>query len=355
MHSAQLKILTGPTLLWLKQSFEACNGNGSAAWNSRIRRPFSGWSDAYPETTGYIIETLLDYFEIYSEDWMHHYALSAADWLIGIQRSDGSFPGGLGTEGPPSIFNSGMILFGLERAYVFSKQEKYFDHAKKTAEWLCNMLDDEGKWSGAAYVKGYIPSYYTRVIWAVLKFNQHKQDEVMTQKMKLAYRYYCQKFLSENSAKDWSFEPGKPAFTHTIAYTMRGFIESATLLNDRTGIEIAEKIAEQLNTELKKMGAVAGSYDENWNGDYSFTCVTGNAQLSVNFFRLFELTNSEMYRNTSKALFETVKNAASSFPMKGIRGGIPGSFPFWGKYMPLQYINWAAKFWLDAARLMYVE
>jgi hypothetical protein len=34
-------------------------------------------------------------------------------------------------------------------------------------------------------------------------------------------------------------------------------------------------------------------------------------------------------------------------PIEGIRGGISGSQPVWGKYMTLRYPNWAAKFHSD--------
>lgn len=352
MHKTELKYLADPTLEWLKQSFDACEGKGSAAWYSRLRRPLNGWSEAYPETTGYIIETLLDYHEICQECWMKNYALAAADWLVSIQKPDGSFPAGLGTKGSPSVFNSGMILFGLERSFVFTGDQKYFDAAKKTADWLCGNLDLEGKWTIGAYVEGYVPSYYTRVIWAVLLLNRHNRNQDTERKMNLAYNFYCDKFADKNADWDWSFAPGKPAFTHTIAYTMRGFLESATLLKDSRGLLIAKDIAEQFINELQKNGDVAGSYDEDFKGDYSFVCVTGNAQLSINFYRLFQLTGEEKYKMFSKRLFETVREAPSRIPISGLRGGIPGSFPIIGKYMPLQRVNWGAKFWLDAARLV---
>jgi hypothetical protein len=35
----------------------------------------------------------------------------------------------------------------------------------------------------------------------------------------------------------------------------------------------------------------------------------------------------------------------------GIRGGIKGSQPFWGGYGPFWYLNWAAKFFIDALSL----
>lgn len=353
MHKSELKILTYPTLTWLKQSFDACGGSGSAAWNSRIRKPFSGWSEAYPETTGYIIETLLDYYHIYGENWMRDYAIAAADWLISIQKADGSFPGGLGTKGLSSVFNSGMILFGLESAFAFSKHQKYLICAQKTIEWLCKGLNHEGKWINAAYVEGYVPSYYTRVIWAVLKCNVHDKNLQTEEQMRYALQFYREKFKDDFAAKDWAFAPGKSAFTHTIAYTMRGFLECAVLLEDKESLEVAEKIASRISEDLRTKGRIAGAYSENWIGDYSFNCVTGNAQLSINFSRLYQITNNIKYRLSAEQLFESVKNAPSKVALPGIKGGIPGSIPFWGKYMPLQYINWGAKFWLDAARFLY--
>jgi hypothetical protein len=31
-----------------------------------------------------------------------------------------------------------------------------------------------------------------------------------------------------------------------------------------------------------------------------------------------------------------------------VRGGIKGSQPVWGRYAPMSYPNWAAKFFVDA-------
>jgi hypothetical protein len=33
------------------------------------------------------------------------------------------------------------------------------------------------------------------------------------------------------------------------------------------------------------------------------------------------------------------------------RGALPGSFPIWGRYAPLQYPNWATKFLADSLML----
>jgi len=41
-----------------------------------------------------------------------------------------------------------------------------------------------------------------------------------------------------------------------------------------------------------------------------------------------------------------IQDHASPYPES--RGGISGSDPLWGSYNPLTYINWAAKFYMDA-------
>ena len=33
-------------------------------------------------------------------------------------------------------------------------------------------------------------------------------------------------------------------------------------------------------------------------------------------------------------------------------GGLPGSFPIWGRYVPLKHPSWATKFYLDHLRLI---
>jgi hypothetical protein len=340
---------TRPTLLWLKQSFEANNLRGSSAYYSRLRYPLRGWSAPYPETTGYIIETLLAYHQLTTEQWMLDYAIQGADWIISLQKEDGSLPGGIGEHGKPSVFNTGMMLFGLIAIYEKTNDIKYLASAKKAVQWLLSILEKDGSWQQGAYTEGFTPSYYTRVIWAILKANQHLQSTDIEHDMRRALQFYKNRLTSKNSISDWAFAKNEPAFTHTIAYTMRGFLESSQLLNDVESLTIAQNIAFRLIEDFNKKGKLAGTYDENWKGDYRFVCLTGNAQLSINLFRLYQITDNPIFNTYANLFFETIKDAPSKIPIKGYQGGIAGSNPLWGKYQKFQYINWAAKFWLDAA------
>lgn len=342
-----------PTLRWLCDSIETHGGKGSAAFYSRMRYPLRGWAPPYPETTGYVIETLLDYYDLEEDEKLKHLALSCADWLCEVQRPDGAYPALYVGNPKTSVFNTGQILFGLTRAFDATGDEKYHSATAKSLKWLAEQLDADGCWPSGAYAAGFSPSYYSRVIWAMHVANRVGQNLAATEATRRALRFYEKRFLENGAVRDWGFRPNQPAFTHTIAYTLRGFLETATLTYDQALIEKVCLSANIIADSFEKNGRLAGSYDEGWQGDFSFACVTGNCQLSVFLARLFEATGEARYLKTAAAIFEQTKQLQCRIPIKGWYGGIPGSKPIWGKYMPFRYPNWAAKFYLDACLKLY--
>ncbi|HXQ77105.1 MAG TPA: hypothetical protein VN797_02805, partial [Gemmatimonadaceae bacterium] len=51
----------------------------------------SGWSESYPEITGYIIPTMLSVADIRGEPRLRERARRMVDWLTSIQLPDGGF------------------------------------------------------------------------------------------------------------------------------------------------------------------------------------------------------------------------------------------------------------------------
>src|SRR5687768_3202118 len=241
LEKAEFELRTRAALQWLKRSFDVNYQQGSSAYYSQFWKPF-GWSLAYPETTGYIIETFLDYDDIYPEMKLSDYAIRAADWICTLQLPDGALPGGFSDSRKPSIFNTGQMIFGLVRAYEFTNDNKYFNVFKSAVKWLVDNLEEDGSWRIGAYRKGFVPSYYTRVIWPILLSNNYINDYTVNEKMKLALSFYQNKLTSKTSIRDWSFKRGQKAFTHTIAYTIRGFYESSLLVKDKSLNDFALKL-----------------------------------------------------------------------------------------------------------------
>jgi hypothetical protein len=78
-------------------------GGVSAGWSFE-----DGWLPSYPETTGYIIETLLAADQVLQRPDLVGRAQRMIDWELSIQMPDGAFPGHFGETGSrPVIFNTG--------------------------------------------------------------------------------------------------------------------------------------------------------------------------------------------------------------------------------------------------------
>jgi hypothetical protein len=112
-----LPLRTEKTLEWIKEN--TISNAGVRAWPG---------GPAYPEVTGYLIPTLLKYGE-------NELAQQYANWLISIQRDNGSFPG---LDGQVSrIFDTAACVEGL----VFFNMER----AELARNWIKSYAGFEGK------------------------------------------------------------------------------------------------------------------------------------------------------------------------------------------------------------------
>jgi hypothetical protein len=121
------------------------------------------------------------------------------------------------------------------------------------------------------------------------------------------------------------------------------------ILGRADGIRAARLAALRALRRAEIRGSVPGVMNANWQAASDYTCLTGNAQLALIWFRLFALDNDIRYVNAALKAIDEVKRAQ---PMHlkhpGLRGGIPGSAPLWGAYINGALPNWAAKFFIDA-------
>lgn len=327
-------------LRYIQRSIAIHAGRGSAGYYHLWR----GWSAAYPETTGYLIETLWDYYYLSGDESLHRDALSCTDWLCDIQLPNGAWPGGIGGALTPVLFDTGMIVFGMTRSAMETGDPRYAESAGRAVAWLLGEFSTESSQRTSDYVAGYDPAYNTRALWAMLYAAKSLPDLAEVQSaVPAALARYTARIRPDLSVADWSFQPGEPAFTHTIAYTWRGFLEAACLLGDTDLQEKVLRFGRKIANMRLQNGPLAGAYDEAWQGDFSFQCVTGNAQLSVLMHRLGQVFDADkMLCQAADLLYKDALSAVWS------RGGVPGSKPIWGKYQRFRFPNWAAKFLLDA-------
>ncbi|MGA8621346.1 MAG: prenyltransferase/squalene oxidase repeat-containing protein [Candidatus Sulfotelmatobacter sp.] len=317
---------------------------GIAAYYSLL----TGYSKSYPEVTGYIVPTLYDFSRVSAIDEIVVSSERATCWLLSLQLPTGAFPAGLeGAEAQPSVFNTGQILQGLVRAHMETNRPELRRSAVAAGDWLIKMQQSDGSWSGLAAYQQVPHTYYSMVSWALAQLCERVAD-----------RQYG--FAAEHNL-DWvlsHFRPngwidginlqGHPIYLHFIAYALQGVLECAILRRRNDAIEAVEESAWMLLRRFETNKFLAGAYEPDFKPGQRFTCLTGNAQMSCVWLRLFEVTGDLRYLNAALKMNEFLKQSIPARGKIGIAGGVSGSYPIWGRYQPLRYISWGCKFLADA-------
>jgi hypothetical protein len=326
---------------------------GIAAYYSLL----TGYSESYPEVTGYIVPTLYDLARAPGDERAVVAAECATRWLLALQMQTGAFPGGLhGDEAQPSVFNTGQILQGLVRAYVETSRPEIKKAAVAAGDWLVKLQQADGSWSGPAAYQASSHTYYSMVAWALAELPEQVADYDHDPGVRFG--------LAAERNLDWTlshFRPsgwidginlqGHPNYLHFIAYALQGVLECGILRRRDDAIQAVAKSAWVLLRKFETNKYLAGAYEKDFTGGERFTCLTGNAQMSCVWLRLFEVTDDLRYLNAALKMNEMLKQLIPARGGRGIAGGVSGSCPVWGRYQPLRYISWGCKFFADALLL----
>src|SRR5215469_9129005 len=98
---------------WLARAQDqSSTHDGGAAKNFSLKH---GWASSYPETTGYIIPSLVAYGDLTGDPTYAARAKRMLDWLVSIQFESGANQAGqvLANQLKPVTVNTGQILIGL--------------------------------------------------------------------------------------------------------------------------------------------------------------------------------------------------------------------------------------------------
>jgi len=332
---------------WLKYAQDINQDGGLSAGYSFSR----GWLPSYPETTGYIIPTFLSYYQLTSEKEYLNRAVRMADWLISIQSTDGAFYEPWTNNPKPMVFDTGQALQGLISIYKKTTQDKYLRAACKAANWLVEVQDKDGAWRNTSNRLPHV--FHTRVAWPLLELYGVTSNET--------YRRAATKNIG------WALENQKPngwfrnnwignkknnPHLHPIAYAIRGLLECGALMQDNIWLKAAIKPAEVLLRDFEIKGNLSGRYNDQWERVGGYRCLSGEAQISVCWLRLYQLTGNGRFLNAALKINDSLKKLQdTNSSNRGIRFGIKGSHPIWGDFHPFMYPNWAVKFFADALML----
>jgi hypothetical protein len=326
-----------------------------------------GWDTSYPETTGYIVPTLLAYAEhcggVGAEEAGRR-ARRMLDWLVSIQFRDGGFQGGAigATPKVPVTFNTGQVLLGLA-AGVRAFGDRYRGPMRRAADWLVKTQDPDGCWRRypTPFAAPGEKAYETHVAWGLLEAARvegpagSRYADAALANVRWALRWQAENGWFEKCCLNDADRP----LTHTIGYVLRGLVEAYRFTRDPAILDAAVASADGLLTAMGPDGYLPGRLTRDWHGAVQSSCLTGTAQIACCWLLLYESTGRAMYLDAARAANLYVRRTIDLEGPVETRGAVMGSFPVDGDYCPQSFPNWACKFVIDSnlleRRLMDVE
>ena len=264
-------------------------------------RVHSNHSDAYPEVTGYIIPTLIKYGE-------RDLANRLIQWLLCIQRADGSYTG---PDGAPYVFDTGQALRGLLAGADFIPRSLYA--AERALDYLYRQMVRDGEGGFADRYAGVIPeSIHLYLLPPMIHAANLLGKPACKKAAERCLEHYCSHshFLQMTT------------LTHFLGYELEALIDLGRV--DRAA-SLLGKLHEQQNHD----GSVPGKEGVRW------ICAPGLAQLALSWYKIGQ------WEPADKALGWLESRQTFS-------GGFFGSYGQNAKYFPKIEVSWAPKFYLDA-------
>jgi len=316
------------------------------------------WGPSYPETTGYIICSLLRAARagLHDPAVLRDTARDMGRWLLTTQLTNGAFPGGaVGTPNPqPAVFNTGQILKGFTDLIQAGLADGDIRRAaERTARWLVALQDADGCWHNgrSTLCSEPDPAYHIRTAWALARYGTVVNDAAAVR----AGVNNGNWLMATRQTNGWfphmNFSKGEEPLLHSVAYTINGLYELGVLTGNDDFATAAEYSAARIrDLQDPENGSLPGRIEHPYRAGAPWTSPTANAQMAIVWFRLAEVTGDVTWRIAAERA--TTFNCAlqeldHSDP--GRRGAVRGSFPAHiGDEGRFSYLNWTQKFHLDA-------
>jgi hypothetical protein len=311
----------------------------------------SGWSASYPETSGYIVPTLLRGQPGCSNDVPRERARTVLDWLVSIQLDGGGFQGGVigQTLVVPVTFNTGQILIGLASG-VRELGAEYRASMQRAADWLVRTQDDDGAWRSnpTPFAKAGEKAYETHVAWGLLEAAREEPGRGYAEAALRNIAWALTKQRENGWFADCCLNDASRPLTHTIGYALRGVIEGYRFSSDASLLDAALLTAKGAMSALRSNGFLPGRLNPDWTGAVRWACLTGSVQIAHCWLLLHQITGDATFLDAAQRTNAYVRTRVRVEGEPEMRGGVKGSFPVDGEYGQFEYLSWACKFFIDA-------
>jgi hypothetical protein len=310
-----------------------------------------GWSASYPETTGYIVPTMLEHARIVGDATLQARGRRMLDWLVSIQLPGGGFQGGMVDQKPvvPVTFNTGQILIGLA-AGVTQFGDPYRSPMRAAGDWLVRTQDPDGCWRKhpTPFAAPSEKAYETHVSWGLFEAARVDPDRGYAEAALRNVRWA----LSLQRANGWfdknCLTDSSQPLTHTIGYVLRGIMEAYRFSGDAELLNASCRVADGVLSAIRPDGSLPGRLNSDWCGTVRWSCLTGNVQIAHSLLMIHEKIGNTPYRDAAYGLNRYVRRTLRDDDPPETRGAVKGSFPIGGNYCQFEYPNWATKFAIDS-------
>lgn len=336
---------------WLKRAQDAGTDRG-VSYGAEFGGPFL---DSYPETTGYIIPTFLKLAHDYEDESFLHRAIEMGTWESEVQMECGAVMGGrLNANPTPAVFNTGMVLLGWSALYERTGDPTFLHSVNRASEWLLGMQESNGEWrkGNSQFADPNITVYNVKAAWGLCEAGRVARIPEAIDAAVRSAEFCLSKQLPNGWYGDCCLVNASQPLLHTIAYAMQGLIGIGTVTGRQDFIQAAARTADSLIRLMDSDGFLPGCIGRDFKGTVDWCCLTGTAQTSIAWGRLFQLTGDPAYREAmQRAALYLMRHHDIDNPDPRLRGGVPGSWPVWGDYGRLKVLNWATNFFVEALLL----
>jgi len=318
---------------------------------------YGGWTSAYPETTGYIIPSLLEAARVLDEPKWAMTAQRAALWLREQQQPEGGWAGGyVHQQKPAVVFNTAQVMRGLHAIAEWEKAHPeqssgvpWEEPLLKAGNWIVQCQEPDGSWKKNAHLgEARVYDTYVAAVLAKLGKTLDRSEWIS------AARKQCEWVVSKQLPNGWwpdadnTIRHNDRPILHTLAYTLDGLLECGKELGQPEFFQSGVVAAKALERSYRTHGRLYGRYDRNWKGSESLLC-TGAAQLALTWLEIGQSTRDDFWFESATRLGQQLKSIqhGSYAHVPETRGALFGSDPIWGRYEPFSVPNWGVKYALD--------
>ncbi len=326
---------------WLLAA-QAAAGGGGFAHSFHLAQ---GWLPAYPETTGYILSSLLAVKAV-REDIAPVLAASiarGANWLVSVQHTDGAIPDVAGSK---QVFDTGQVLGGYLDLHSAEPGLIGAARIRLTAGWLASVQEDDGRFQQCAFLER-PRSYYARVGAALIRAGQMLGEPAFVAAGCANLDWTLNQQQANGFFDRLSFAD-EPPYLHTMCYVAEGLLDGADAAGRSDYAAAALRFCRGV-LDAAGAGVPVSQYDSSFVPVNRQYCLTGVAQWAALALRLGRAhADARFLASASAALALLRRRQILGTGDSRLDGGLCGSDPPWGTYLWLAIPNWAVKFLIDA-------